>query len=204
MTESVSVREVRGSLSELLQNLSGPDGSKWASALARLLIMGTDESALAVRPRPWQTVALGKHHDGQEYLVELMSRCMSVNEKASDMLRLLPVNERTEEVTLVRMSVHDLALDNGVSYEQIYERAKTLGLIGCPPEVGPALRLQYAGQPKGEKLLIATEPFTDATESARLFELECEKGVRWLRAVGGGRGGLWGTGAVFVFVDPSQ
>ncbi len=204
MTEPLTLRNVSGPLSKLLENLSGTDGSQWATALERFLILGTQESTLARRPRPWQTVMLGAFNNGAEYIHELTNERLSMNEKAREMLDSLSCENVEKEVTLVRMSVGDLALPDGVNYEQIFERAQALGLSACSQEVGPALRLQFRGQPRGEKLLIATQPFTDTSVSARLFELECEKGVRWLRGVGGGKGGMWGKGALFVFTDPTQ
>lgn len=47
----------------------------------------------------------------------------------------------------VELTVHDLALPEGATSTQIFNRANHLGLDLCPLELGPHLRLGYLDQP---------------------------------------------------------
>lgn len=107
-----------------------------------------------------------------------------------------PVNERHRErqghpetITLVRLTVADLGFPRGATTEEIYERAKTLGLELCPAEVGPYLRLAYADQPMGEWFYIGMKKITDADGYPDVF------------GIGRNGFGLWLFGS---WADPEQ
>ena len=51
-----------------------------------------------------------------------------------------------------------------------------MGLELCPAEVGPGLRLAYENQPLGERLIIATKPFTNSGNDLDLFVMEVSGG----------------------------
>lgn len=66
-----------------------------------------------------------------------------------------------EQMDLVRVTPRDLGLTKPSTTQEIYDRAKELGLELCPPEAGPRLRLAYSLQPKEEWLRMAMEEITD-------------------------------------------
>lgn len=68
------------------------------------------------------------------------------------------VSSQETEVELVMVSNEDLGFESGAKEVETYARAKELGLVLCPSEVGPQLRLQYKDQPAGTILHIAMEP----------------------------------------------
>lgn len=104
------------------------------------------------------------------------------------------------EVDLVVVSVAELGFKNGVKREDIYARAKELGLGLCPAEVGPQLRLQYADQSGGEWLVIGMEPITGSGGSLRLFRVGHGDFGLWLGGSCGGPDSIWRAGRRFVFV----
>jgi hypothetical protein len=54
------------------------------------------------------------------------------------------VLKKPERINLIRLTVEDLGFDKDATVDQIYQRAKKLGLELCPPEVGIYLRLNFA------------------------------------------------------------
>lgn len=71
------------------------------------------------------------------------------------------VSDELVEVDLVKVSDEDLGYDNSRLLQglelrkEIIKLALAQGLVTCPAEVGPQLRLQYRG---GDYVLIGTEP----------------------------------------------
>ncbi len=78
------------------------------------------------------------------------------------------VLESKERADLVRLTVADLGFPSGATTEQIYEKAKKLGLELCPPETGPRLRLFTDDH---DYMLIAMTPITDRDGYPRVFNL---------------------------------
>ena len=76
-----------------------------------------------------------------------------------------------------------------------------MGLDLCPAEVGPALRLAYENQPRGERLIIATKPFADSGDELDLFVMEVSGGGGlWLRGDCGPSDRYWEPDRCFVFM----
>lgn len=105
------------------------------------------------------------------------------------------------EVNLVRVSSSELGFPKGAARQQIYDRAKELGLDLCPPEVGPQLRLQYKGQPKGEWLTIGMKPITDSDDNLMLFSVVDGGDDLWLSCCCGGPDDFWYWGDDWVFLS---
>ena len=104
------------------------------------------------------------------------------------------------DVDLVVLSVADLGFKEGALYSQICEKALAMELELCPAEVGPALRLAYENQPRGERLIIATKPFTDSGDDLDLFVMEVSGGEGlWLRGDCGPSDRFWEPDCRFVF-----
>ena len=62
------------------------------------------------------------------------------------------------EVELAVVSAAELGVESELPLADVYNRARQVGLVLCPAEVGPQLRLDYRQQPLSESLIIAMEP----------------------------------------------
>lgn len=151
----------------------------------------------------WKTIRLGTGLEtAEDFRESLEINGMKIGNWASDILGKPEFTVATKEtkVNLVVVTVEQLGFKNGATREQIYTRAKELGLELCPPEVGPQLRLQYKDQPINERLVIATEPICGSDGYFKLFGVECDCGGLWLGNGFGSSAGVWGVDCRFVFV----
>jgi hypothetical protein len=124
-----------------------------------------DRSAASVASpaavQAWKTIEIGARRSVNAYREALDAAAVRVGEAANEILgrpafRYVGAKEKVE---LVIRSVADLGVvGESASLAEIYGRARRLGLALCPPEAGPQLRLDYADQPLGEILHVATEP----------------------------------------------
>ena len=104
------------------------------------------------------------------------------------------VTFKKQKVNLIVKTVAELGLSDGGTLEEIYKKAEEQGLELCPAEVGPALRMAYKDQPKGEWLSIAMEPITDSYGFLRVFYVERDDDGLWL-------GGDYGDPHLFLAGD---
>ncbi|MBV8510947.1 MAG: hypothetical protein JOZ94_00280 [Xanthobacteraceae bacterium] len=111
----------------------------------------------------WKTIALGEYRDVSSLRSAFdNSPChvrigVSVDEAIGR--PTFPFAQSKVELDLVVVSVDELGFpEDGASLEAIYARALSIGLDLCPPDLGPALRLNYLDQPRGEFLHIAMRP----------------------------------------------
>lgn len=78
-----------------------------------------------------------------------------------------------EPIDLVRLQVKDLFNDQeDHTKDEIYQKAKELGLDICPAEVGPHFRLSYTNQPEREWILIAMEPILNSEDKLSIFSVQ--------------------------------
>lgn len=89
-----------------------------------------------------------------------------------------------EDMTLIRLTVGDLGFETGATIDQIFERARQLGLELCPPDTGPYWRLKYRNQPLRERCRIGMEQITSYDGIRRLLSLERDEITLRLTAVG--------------------
>jgi len=108
------------------------------------------------------------------------------------------------EVDLVKVTVAELGFKKGARRNQIYERARDLGLELCPPEVGPQLRLQYQDQPNGEWILVAMEPIVGSDGNPELFYVGRDDSELWLDNDWGNPDSFWYAGSQWVFCRPCK
>jgi hypothetical protein len=147
----------------------------------------------------WKTVKLGTCKTPSEYRKALKKAGMRIGDWGDDILGRITCSKEEIDLDLVVLSVGDLGLKDGAKYSDICAKAVELGLELCPAEVGPALRLQYGDQPKGEWLRIAMEAITDRDGSLSFFYVERGGDGLWLRGHGGLPDGVWGAVHRFVF-----
>jgi len=156
-----------GQVEAVFNKLGGDDG-------VRRFLSGE----LVVKPvdrnwSTWKTIRLGTNglKTADDFRKFLKDNGFSIGDYANDILGKPTFTAAAEEIELdlVVASVAELGFKNGATREQIYARAKELGLDLCPAEVGPQLRLQYKDQPNGEWLIVAMEPIADSVGLLGLF-----------------------------------
>lgn len=152
----------------------------------------------------WRTLKLGTGlKTADDFRTALNNIDSVISDWADDILGkpAFTASDIENEVELVVRSVEELGFKGDATGEQIYKRAKEIGLDVCPAEVGPQLRLQYKDQPKGEWLLIAMEPITDSDENLNVFNVECdENGKLWFGGDRGYPGRFWSRNRRWVFL----
>ena len=106
----------------------------------------------------------------------------------------------------------ELGFGGGATYEQLTARALESGLVECPLELGPHLRVQFLDQPEGVagssstphrappgSITVASRPLDASDETPKGFYLRCVQGVSWLRGYRSWPGHLWSPEDVLVF-----
>jgi hypothetical protein len=114
-----------------------------------------------------------------------------------------PFTKTKVELDLVIVSATDLGFSqDGASLQDIYYRAKAIGLELCPADLAPSLRLTYLDQPRGEFLHTAMQPV--ALYNGELVDFSLgNDGNRFLLLSGDGHPETVLPGAVrFIFVKP--
>jgi len=155
----------------------------------------------------WKTIKLGT---GLKIAVDF--RCALSDGKfrfsrlASDILGkpVFTAADEETELDLVKVTVAELGFKNGIMFDQIYERAKELGLELCPSEVGPQLRLQYKDQPNGEWILVAMEPIIDSEGYSDIFRVGHHGSGVWLDGFWHFQGLFWAPDLPWVFCLPRK
>lgn len=107
-------------------------------------------------------------------------------------------------VNLVRLKVIDLGFDISATTDQLYGRAKKIGLELCPAEIGPWYRLQTPDQPTGQYVYVGMPPIADADTKPRVFYAGHDHGSR---SLGGGLAypdAKWSSGSRFLFRLPDS
>ncbi|MBS4220222.1 helicase [Bacillus sp. FJAT-49711] len=112
----------------------------------------------------------------------------------------------------VELTVSNLGFPNGATTEQIFNKAKELGLEMCPLELGPYLRLEYLDQPEGNSVnplqqnqapsgsvTIASEFLYKDDNFPKGFYLRRIKGTLWLRGYRSDHLHVWNPDDHFIF-----
>ncbi len=117
------------------------------------------------------------------------------------------VINKPEKITLIRLKVKDLGLKQGnTTTDELYQRAKELGLELCSPETGPHLRLNYQEvfrreQLEGEYLSIGMKQIADLNGNPRVFSVDCHSdSQRWLYNPWAKPDYQWNLESQFVFI----
>lgn len=115
-------------------------------------------------------------------------------------------------VAIAPLSVASLGFSEGATYGQLTARALQRGLVECPLELGPYLRLQFLDQPEGVvgipathgrapagSITVASTPLDESDETPKGFYLRRVDGVLWLRGYQSWPGHIWSPEDVLVF-----
>ncbi len=155
----------------------------------------------------WKTIKLGTGpKTADDFRKVLKDNGFKISGWASDILGKhdFTVAPEETELDLVKVTVDELGFKKGARRNQIYERAKELGLELCPPEVGPQLRLQYQDQPNGEWVLVAMESIIASDGIPRVFRVEGDDSELWLISYWSNPDNFWDAGHQWVFCRPRK
>jgi|KBSMisStaDraftv2_1062788.scaffolds.fasta_scaffold13140_10 hypothetical protein len=150
---------------------------------------------------------------------ELLSRLQGAGVLLNDAARALFADARfttsavSALVETVQVSVAALGFPSGATFAKVVERAVTNGLLLCPLELGPHLRLQLTEQPEGSlgqpaskncappgSVTVASAPLAEDDQVPKGFYLRRIEGDLWLRGYQSWPGHHWSPQDVFVFV----
>ncbi|MEK9157196.1 MAG: hypothetical protein AAB448_03670, partial [Patescibacteria group bacterium] len=104
-----------------------------------------------------------------------------------------------EQMNFVRLSVGDLGFPSGATTKEIFDRAITLGLEYCPPEVGPYYRLHYTNQPMNEYVYISMELIAGRDGYPHVFRVYRGHVGAWLDRRWAELDSWWDAGDQFLF-----
>jgi hypothetical protein len=151
---------------------------------------------------PRETIEIGGK-SSQQLEAELKQRGIKISSYAEDMLKSSDFTtlKDPQNIDTIRLKVQDLGLPVNPTTEQIYARAKELGLELCPAELGPYKRLKDTNQPMGEWYYIAMKQIAGRGRVGvpSVFLLEHSGGGLWLDGSWAGPGRRWDPEYRFVF-----
>jgi hypothetical protein len=150
----------------------------------------------------WKSIKIGGFSNVNEVREAIKKAGMNINNPADLLLEKIPLAKEQSTIKLVCLSMKDLGFnEDGAKNEEIFNRAKEMGLELCPAEVGPQLRLQYKDQPNEEFIMIAMEPIA-VSNSFSLFFIMNGGTDLWLASHIGQLNSFWTRFSRFVFVIP--
>ena len=173
---SYQVAKLIARIAENLPEMSSDIMQGWIEnpkALQKLLLGLCPTDIFIPELKVFKTIELGTGlKTADAFRRSLKDNGIVIDEHADDILGKPGFTVATEEteIDLVVVSAAELGFKDATTLEQIYTRAKKLGLNLCPAEVGPQLCLQHKDQPNRE-LLIAMEPIIGLTDYLSLFKL---------------------------------
>lgn len=118
----------------------------------------------------------------EQLISEMETAGINISKEAKFILKskeFVPGKNR-EEATLIRLTVADLGFKTSATTDQIYERARALGLELCPSDTGPNYRLKYRNQPLGEWFRICMKQIHDSDVYPDVWHLEHNDVGLWL------------------------
>lgn len=145
-----------------------------------------------------------------ELQIALRAQGVRLNQAAEDLFADPRFTTRAEShvTPIAAVSVAELGFD-GATYPQLIGGALDLGLIECPLELGPHLRLQLLSQTEGVpsrqgrapagSITVASPPLDDADRTPKGFYLRRVDGVSWLRGYWSSLDHVWDPADVLVF-----
>ncbi|MBI5420691.1 MAG: hypothetical protein HZA35_00005 [Parcubacteria group bacterium] len=129
---------------------------------------------------PRETIEIGGK-TGEQLITEMEDVGVHISENAKFILKspsFIPSNK--EEITLVRLTVADLGFTENATTDQIYERAKELGLELCSSDTASYYRLAYQNQPLWEWIYIGMKQIVGFGGNLNIFLLMHHDDGLWL------------------------
>lgn len=139
----------------------------------------------------------------KEELQEEIKEKMNSSSYADDMMKNKDFTtlKNAQTLSTVKLKVSDLGFSENETptIDQIYARAKDLGLELCPAETGPHKRLKDINQRLNDWHYIAMKQIADRFGDPYVFELDRDGVGLWLHAGGASPDYGWRLGNRFVF-----
>ena len=154
-----------------------------------------------------RTVTLGLHKTPAEYrkALEVAVPHIEIGIYAGQILDKITISPTVVEVDLSEpFTIANLGFTDTTRYDAIKKRIVELGGELCPNEAGPADRLQYIGQPKGDWYRTAMEPLPGVDDGLSVFSIGHGGGGLYLVGIDGNPDALCGPGLRFVCVVPRK
>lgn len=105
-----------------------------------------------------------------------------------------------EKVSLVKVTLSDLGLNDNCSAEEFSNRAAVLGLKLCPLYLAAFLRLEYLNQPDGPYLTVASNKPNEDENFPNGFYLRNSENTLWLRGYRADGFSDWPGTNEFIFI----
>ncbi|MFG6475939.1 hypothetical protein ACFXP7_06075 [Microbacterium sp. P06] len=118
------------------------------------------------------------------------------------------------QVVVAERTVGDLGLVGGATLGEVFDRARTQGLILCPADAGPYLRMAWKDQaPSADRVMssgraptasltVAAEPLSEDDDYPKGFYLRVVEGRPWLRGYRCDDEHIWSPDDRFAFCLP--
>jgi len=142
----------------------------------------------------FKTIKIG-NYSAEKILKEYEASGIKISSYAKEMLSKIEWQKETGEIDLVKLSVADMGFVNGATTNEIYSKAKELGLELCPQETCPILRLD---KDLSECLFCGMKQI-DVDGSPRVFDLGRYSGGLWLHGSWAEPDSRWSSNNEFVF-----
>jgi hypothetical protein len=149
-----------------------------------------------------------------ELLATVRDQGILLNQAAEDLFVHCCFNpsDQAKRISIAALSVFDLGFPEGATYSQLTTCALEYGLVECPLELGPYLRLQFLNQPEvpdGQQsglkgaptgaLTIMSKPLDQTDAAPKGFYLRRMDGSLWLRGYWADSSHFWSPTDVLVF-----
>lgn len=140
--------------------------------------------------------------DKEELIQQLIDRGVQFNKYAHMLFEhtAFSVGEKTEQVDLVKVNLHDLGISQPCTFADIVSKASQLDLKLCPLYLGAFLRLEYMDQPEGPYLTVASlKPEADENFPNGFYVRNFENSL-WLRGYYASADYEWPAESEFTFL----
>lgn len=151
----------------------------------------------------WKTISLGTHKSTEGMFQDLRRTGCKVTDAGYELLTKVPLASPIRRVPLARVYPEQFGVRHAMTLNSLFHIAQWFGLERVPAEVGPELRLQYRGQPKGECLLIAMTP-VGCSNYPHIFCVTSRGQNLWLDAECGYLGHFWEAHTAWVFLNANS
>jgi hypothetical protein len=191
---------------DLYTKLGGEDGASWFAELKRFLRKEPTWATAQVEPtlapvvlKSWRTIRLGVYKTAEAYIAALEAKGFKIGTYARQILAKISIAQQEEDLELFLGSARDFGCTYSTARQKLFDRAALHGYYPCPAETGPAARLGYEDQPKGEYRVVAMEPITDSGDYLRLFVFKHDGHEVWLGTNYGRPDSEWDPDDVWVW-----
>lgn len=137
----------------------------------------------------------------EQLIAEMDAAGVQITNSTKSMLKdndFVP-GKHLEEMTLVHLTVADLGFASSATTDQIFDRARALGLELCPVDTGPSYRLQYRNQPLNEWVRVGIGHIANPGVRPFVFSLACRADGLWLSGSWTELASQWDSDSLFVF-----